>query len=138
MTLKTVTVDTLDSAVAFDCPFTVLHGNRDGVFVIDPIMPNVYAPEPVRGEDDNAPDGWEWASDGYTGQYGYNGPHLHNSETLSGGLARDILATPGVYVVCAVEWECDHGPNDMYVEDCQENHAEGWVVLRLTENDASS
>jgi len=35
---------------------------------------------------------------GYTGQYLYSGPVMHDSEYIGGGLAEDILDTPGVYV----------------------------------------
>lgn len=48
--------------------------------------------------------GWTLLS-GYTGQYGYNGPVMHSSETISGGLAEDILKQRGWYVAVAVECE---------------------------------
>lgn len=46
-------------------------------------------------------DGWELMT-GYTGQYGYTGPMMHASEFVGGRLARDILATPGLYAVVTV------------------------------------
>jgi len=73
----------------------------------------VYAPEVYHSEtDDIEIDGvagrrgetWE-ALYGYTGQYSYNGAVMHSSEFLGGGLADDILSTPGTYVVVVVNVE---------------------------------
>lgn len=46
-------------------------------------------------------EGWSLLS-GFTGQYGYNGPVMHPSEYVGGGLERHILETPGYYVVLEV------------------------------------
>lgn len=46
--------------------------------------------------------GWELLS-GFTGQYGYNGPVLHPSEFIGGGLERHIRSHPGYYVALTVE-----------------------------------
>ncbi len=62
-------------------------------------------------------DRWK-ALEGFTGQYGYNGPIMHESEFVSGGLERYILANPGYYVVCTVPDD-----NDEYREPF------GWVAL---------
>jgi len=35
---------------------------------------------------------------GYSGQYSYSGPVMHDSEYIGGGLAEDMLDRPGVYV----------------------------------------
>jgi hypothetical protein len=61
--------------------------------------------------------GWDLLT-GYSGQQDYNGPVLHTSEFIGGGLARDILATPGIYAVASVD----------DVED--DGYPIGWVVLR--------
>jgi hypothetical protein len=45
--------------------------------------------------------GWTLLS-GFTGQYGYNGPVMHASEYVGGGLERHIRETPGYYVVLIV------------------------------------
>jgi len=45
--------------------------------------------------------GWKLLT-GHTGQYGYNGPVMHPSETIGGGLARRILTSPGIYVTVVV------------------------------------
>lgn len=84
--------------------------------------PGEFAPEfyPEGEYTDEAyvSQGWELMR-GYTGQYGYNGPCMHPSEFIGGGLARDILETPGVYV--AVAWLDDEGG------DC-------WAVARKLES----
>ena len=46
--------------------------------------------------------GWELLR-GFTGQYSYNGPVMHPSEYVGGGLERHILETPGYYVVLEVK-----------------------------------
>lgn len=105
-----MSINSLES-VEFDRPFAVDTGGvvtwADGYHA-----PSVYGSD---GEVDIDSDQWEFFSTGYTGQYGYNGPVMHDSEFLGGRLARDILETPGVYVLCPVYWEDD---------------SEGWVVLR--------
>jgi hypothetical protein len=45
--------------------------------------------------------GWTLLS-GFTGQDGYNGPVMHASEYVGGGLERHIRETPGYYVVLIV------------------------------------
>jgi hypothetical protein len=45
--------------------------------------------------------GWTLES-GWTGQYSYNGPCMHPSEFIGGGLAEHILATPGYWVAVVV------------------------------------
>lgn len=119
-TPRRVTVDTLTYAVEFECPFTV---TADGM-VADPPA-GVWAPDvywydgdPDAELEPGYADEWRFYSRGYTGQYGYAGPVLHPSEQLAGGLARDMLEDPGVYVVCAVS---DPEDPDALI---------GWCVLR--------
>lgn len=66
--------------------------------------------------------GWEVFSDGYSGQYLYSGPIMHASEYIGGGLERDMLAKPGLYV--AVTVECLPHTEDGETEPA------GWAVLR--------
>ena len=55
------------------------------------------------GEDDfYMSTGWELLR-GFTGQYSYNGPVMHPSEFIGGGLERHIRETPGYYVALVVE-----------------------------------
>jgi hypothetical protein len=82
-------------------------------------VPGVWAPNLFDGElDDPA---WEFASTGYTGQYGYNGPVMHDSESIGGRLELDILAHPGVYAAVAAYYEDEDG----------ETVVEGWAIVRL-------
>ena len=111
----TVTPENIDAWVEFDSPFRV---NFDGtVERVD----SIYAPSVYHVDGEREPDvdgsGWEFM-DGYSGQHGYPGPVMHVSEFLGGRMADDVLANPGVYVICAVE--------DM---DDLDNPA-GWVLLR--------
>lgn len=113
--------------VEFDCPFQVGHSGN-----IYPSVDGVYAPEVWHDEVSDvligeegwevSEEGWEAFSTGYTGQHGYSGPVMHASEYIGGRLADDILTTPGVYVVCAVEVL----PED----DDPEPFPAGWIVLR--------
>lgn len=70
---------------------------------------------------------WELITYGYTGQHGYRGPVMHNSETIRGGLATHILTNPGTYVAVVADWTCaDH-------DECDCDLTEGWAIARLIE-----
>lgn len=67
----------------------------DGTITDAPDGREYWAPSLYDSELDSA----DWSlMNGYSGQYGYAGPIMHNSEYIGGGLERDIRATPGVYV----------------------------------------
>lgn len=79
----------------------------------DPPCP-LYAPELIGVGDSELQaqahnSGWNLLT-GYTGQCGYNGPVMHPSEYIGGGMERDILANPGWYVVTAVMGDEDYEP----------------------------
>jgi len=99
----------LNTAMDFD---HVVMVKSDGTVTDD--VPN--APLPPEMDNDGAENtpyaSWELMS-GYTGQYGYNGPMMHQSEYIGGRMARDILATPGYYVA-------------VYTPD-----GESWAVARI-------
>lgn len=119
------TRDNLDQAVEFDCPFII---GEDGSMADAPR--NVYAPDlyGCSGGTETV-EGWTLLS-GYTWQYGYSGPIMHNSEHIGGCLADDILSTPGTYVAMACYWPDDEESND---DEC---YAEGWAIARLnTDNE---
>ena len=61
--------------------------------------------------------GWD-VLNGWSGQSGYAGPIMHQSEYIGGALAEHILETPGTYVACAVTDLSDDA--DLV----------GWVILR--------
>jgi hypothetical protein len=116
--MEKVTAETLNSAVEFDSPFRV---NDDGTISDaygEHYAPDVYLSESTDIEIES--DDWE-ALTGYTGQYGYNGAVMHPSEYLGGGLARDVLDTPGVYVVVEVR-DLDN--------DYPEGDPIGWAILK--------
>jgi hypothetical protein len=78
--------------------------------------PGVYAPDLWDGELQG--DGWTLMS-GYTGQQD-GGDIMHESEFIGGGLERDILTNPGLYVALVAYYT----PED---ED-NENNVGGWAV----------
>ena len=138
-----IDADELNGAIELDSSFIV---NDDGTLELSGnFAPDVWGEQghadPVV-EDDFAPDvwgqqgqGWEFFSRGYTGQHGYNGPEMHQSEYLGGRLADDILATPGEYAVVGVNYDCDEdmcGEHwDPMTQRCPEfPHVESWVVVR--------
>lgn len=114
---------TLSEWMEFDHPIRVL---PDGT-VTDDDMDNIHAPELM--DEVIYSDEWEFFSTGYTGQHGYKGPILHNSEQIGGGLERDILASPGVYVAVVAAWTPEGNEEEG-------STLEGWAVLKLIEEDA--
>jgi len=84
----------------------------------------------VKGDDGqwhdefSIPEGWELLK-GFTGQYSYNGPVMHSSEFIGGGLERHIRETPGHYVALVVYADTDAAGTD---EDPIETEPAGWAV----------
>ena len=87
-----------------------------------------WAPDLHDGVLDQHPDraGWEFFSAGYTRQDHYSGPIMHDSESVGGTLARDILAQPGYYVAVA-NYVSTHHDDDDCTGDC-DSEPEGWAV----------
>lgn len=87
--------------------------------------PSAYAPgfngDSATGRASLDDDAWSIFSDGYTGQQG-RGNVMHNSESIGGKLARDILATPGYYVAVMCTWT----PTDD--DEDGETVIEGWAI----------
>jgi hypothetical protein len=112
--------NSLSDAMDFDHPVRVL---PDGTFT-DEGLSDVYAPDLMDEEIDS--DSWEFWSTGRSNQYNYRGPILHNSEVIGGGMERDLLAEPGVYVAVVASWT----PGE---EDDQNEGSilEGWAILKL-------
>ena len=122
---QAITANQLTEAVEFYQVFEVESGGLVRLY-------NDYAPDVYEDpENDLVIDNpsWEFFSYGYTQQYAYSGPVMHDSEMLRGSLAEDILATPGVYVLVPVAYPCaDTG------DECENwTHYEGWVVLKKTD-----
>ena len=86
------TAQALNDIMQFDHVIEVL---EDGS-IVD--RNDIYAPELYQYEGGyDLYSGWELL-DGHSGQYGYSGPLMHQSEFISGGLERRIREEPGVYV----------------------------------------
>lgn len=86
-----------------------------------------YAPE-LDGEEIISTEDWTLLS-GFTGQYYYNGPVMHESEYIGGRLEQHILSTPGLYAAVLIypSWEEQEAVTD---EDEEFRNAEpyGWAV----------
>lgn len=128
--MEPVTPDTLSSVMEFD---HIVRVNADGT-VSDTDMSvgdtgsyfdlNV-APD---GTDEfELSEGWTLMS-GYTGQHGYNGPVMHASEFIGGRMARDILSTPGYYVLLEVQADCNGTEDGCSIEDGCNCEPAGWAV----------
>ncbi len=102
-------MSTLNERMAFDHVIEI----KDDGSIVD--RSDIYAPEiTISSIGDDVPDGWELLT-GWTGQYGYNGPHMHSSEFIGGGLEAHIRETPGVYVAVN-PWDMDSDePSDTWV-----------------------
>lgn len=114
VTITATDVAALASAMQFDHVIEIRHVG-DVAEIVD--RSDVYAPELFESE---LPNGWDFASAGYTGQQG-GGNIMHDSEYIGGRLAQDILSEPGVYVAVVNNY-CD---GDM----------EGWAIAKQNEND---
>ena len=117
-----VTPDKLNSVMESDHVIRV----HDDATVSD--EPGVYAPEiyNVVTMDDFQNDIWELLN-GWSGQDGYAGPIMHDSEYIGGALAKYILETPGVYVVCAAYYNTE--------ENDEESFIEGWAIATRKDSD---
>lgn len=78
---------------------------------VHPAPSTIWSPE-LHDEELDLPfkDGekvpWELLT-GYSGQHGYRGPVMHNSECVRGSIADRVLSEPGYYVAIEANWSCD-------------------------------
>jgi len=100
----------LNDRMEFDCVIEVL---ADGT-VVD--RHDVWEPELHDGEVEG---GWRLLN-GFSGQDGYSGPIMHQSEFIGGWMERHILANPGIYVAL-VDYPLDDSEPD------------GWAVAEKEE-----
>ena len=128
------TIDSLNTLTDFNQPFRVKPfepiDNTAELF-----FPDISIPEYIElyrenededwQIDENAIRGWKTFSDGASSQYGYDGPILHDSEFLGGGLAKKIINTPGTYVLVEALYE------DPEAEDGYDRS--GWTILKKEE-----
>lgn len=94
-----------------------IYGQALGLDTLDPIEDDTDLRAQLRSR------GWE-ALTGYSGQYGYSGPVMHDSEYLGGTLSDAILSEDGIYAWAPVEWWPDDDAGKT------EPEYEGWVVCR--------
>lgn len=92
-----------------------------------------YGPENVLMNPDlsidmDGADGWSLMN-GYSGQDRYSGPVMHESEYIGGGMERDILATPGLYVAVIVYADPDEDD-----DPADGNPIAGWTVAYREED----
>ena len=109
----------LDDVMGLSEPAVLVECDDEGAVMVTH-LPGLGAPESFTTNDDEElahqarAQGWTPLT-GFTGQHGYNGPVMHPSEYIGGGLARHILDTPGQYAVATV--------------DDDDGEAYGWVVM---------
>jgi hypothetical protein len=100
-------MSTLNEVMEFD---HVIQVHEDGSITDAPS--GIWAPSLY----DDVLDDSRWTlMGGYSGQSGYPGPIMHNSEYIGGQMEKDIRETPGFYVAL-VNYSLDS-------DDC-----EGWAV----------
>jgi hypothetical protein len=136
----TTTINPTSKAVSeiadFDHVFAVWH-SPDGVVAIsdDPAMApelreigHLHAPEAFEPDADAATlDGWELPLSGFTGQYGYSGPWLHDSEVIEGCVGEYVLAHPGYWVAIYGSYS---------PENCASCNGSGAVLIEGDEDNA--
>ena len=114
--------NSLSDALDFD---HVVHLSSDGELSHDRRPHWPHAPEcldPSIGST-VAEGGWELITAGLTGQYGYNGPWLHDSEVIAGGVAARVVEHAaehggGFYVAVYASFSCEEcgGAGQMWNE----------------------
>ena len=112
---------TLNALMEFD---HVIRVNSDGT-VDEPFV--LHIPEI---SDETVTPGWTLLN-GYSGQYGYSGPIMHSSEYIGGGMARDILAEPGLYVALVAYGSTDDESDD------EDDNVIGWAVARKDDTESA-
>lgn len=91
-----------------------------------------YAPSYM----DDEPDSSDWeAISGYSGQYSYNGPVMHESEYLGGAIEQHILDNPGIYAITEATYTTDADGNEIGEDD--ELISGGWVLLRKKDTETT-
>jgi hypothetical protein len=135
--------DALQRIADFDHIFAVLPGG-DVLNVYAGLDLGLYLNAPSHAPDAYEPDkyattldGWQLPLSGLTGQYGYNGPWLHASEQIPGGVAEAVLSKPGYWVAIYDTYDCTWDTHPEYVDapysNCEANpdHCEttysGWT-----------
>lgn len=137
--LSVVDAENLNSKVEFDSPFRVVGTLDDGRTVIENRLENVYAPEVHLyvdregsgvGDEEIGSEDWT-AVNGYSGQHGYRGPTMHDSEFLGGRMAEDVLEdVGGIYTLVTVECMPNWEASEEELDEVRNNSA-GWMLLKI-------
>lgn len=138
------TSENLDTFMEFDWTY---HVDDDGHMTeaLDVHGPDVFVQE--EGGKPIVTLGWELLS-GWSFQWMYSGPVMHDSEGIHPPMGEHILENPGYYVVTSVTYlgtgntvcqECDAQPGEWCPDNCdgtenREDLIEGWVVAHKEEN----
>lgn len=101
------TRDNLNSIMEFDHLILVKQGRVHSTWLL-------HAPELHDGELDQLPGGPWRLMNGWSGQYLYSGPIMHQSEFIGGAMADHILENDGYYIAL--------------VDYPDEGEPEGWAV----------
>lgn len=100
-----------------------------------PDVIGTQGPEDPTIESANA---WTFWTRGMTGQHGYSGPEMHESEVLTAYGSRLILSAPGEYALVPVRYECSEGMcGDLWEDgesDCGDIHFESWCIIFRNRN----
>lgn len=111
----------------------VVEVHPDGSVTDGPL--GVYAPEvsvdldadgqmiSLNPNDIHVDRGWTLLN-GYSGAYGYRGPIMDDAEFIGGGMEREILSNPGVYVAVLVNGIRPDGSSNL------DDDLVGWAVAR--------
>lgn len=108
----------LGSIMEFD---HVIRVNPDGSIEDAPFVPDIFAPELNDGE----LEGSDWTLVGHSSQQG-GGQIMHNSESIGGELADEILSNPGYYV--AIVNTVSAEDSEAVDKSDEGTIAEGWAV----------
>ncbi|MFY1620060.1 hypothetical protein [Micromonospora sp. WMMD736] len=138
-TLPAVEPDNLNALMDFG---HVIRVHPDGT-VSEPH--DVWAPElndDVLGEFahiEGQPTGWRLMN-GYSGQWSYRGPVMHESESIGGRMALDILGQPGLYVSLLASTsepveDCEHCRAAGEGGPCDLHDITGWAVAYIEDED---
>lgn len=101
----------LNEIMEFDHVIRVLDGG-----VILERVEGVWAPDLYDGYLGQLSVGPQWSLlSGYSGQYGYSGPIMHQSEYIGGGMEEHIRTTPGFWVALVNYYSDDNEPDSWAV-----------------------
>ena len=124
-----------DHVVELDSQGHIVHG---GIRASDVCVPEVLDAEPNSIDIDGYPE-WELITQCLTGQYGYSGPWLHDSEQLEGAVVNRVLEFAkenggGLYVAIYASYtpECPLGHDVCQCADVLETEIEGWAIAHMT------